>query len=876
MSLQFSHGFLGVFFDQLDPFIQHFINNYDVVIDVMENMHITLLTKSELKELDTKVDISSIQLDYIDMGIGKMNDIVFKLVYWKSGNEFRDKLGLPLKDFHISLTKHSDYSTRQLSHLIPMKYNCYIADNGFEERYSVAKLLINDKDILHFVYLLKASTLSTALQAKCINLCAFIHLNRNQYELAIVEAISLLEFDKKLGYVRLGDAWSKTNVKLSCVAYLHAWHYEADKTYILKKCSKYTDFWINLIDENDLELYTAHSNLFELKKMTDINQITDFLSTLQSQPPIIDVKTRYYVNTHKMPRKVSWVVPGVLMGTSTPRNKLDIEAFKELQIKTVITLTEETPLEKEWFNDDIVNIYVPVTNYKAPKFDQIDYCLQFIMKSAYSLHQQEINATLVHCGGGIGRAGTIIACYLLRFGFKIPHLCTNCSTLSHDILWLCPDYCCTNELPVMTPEQAILLTRQIRPMSIETVEQEIAIKQYCSLLYKRKYTPEPVYSGPDLTIYGQLPKKPLYIICCGLPASGKSWFSQQLKGYNWTSQDETGKQGFMKSLNKQKYKILDRCNVTKQDRKDILESLFYPQHTICVYFNVSLEICSYRGHLRLTHPTLVNPDNALKQFNSILEEPQLEEGFVSVCHVHTFEGSKQLLQKLGIVFPEQFFKFPRTCHLLNLGSATRDDLVLGDTDIKLYLTPPLDMQLTVEEKIDGANLGVRIINNAIHIQNRSHYVNSSSHTQFKSLDKWISKHSIELHSLLKSNFILFGEWMAAKHSIHYKSLPDVFIAFDLYDINKGQFLSRHLFYSKLNQTSIPVINKLTVDFKSVQDIEASVQQPSMYYDGKIEGIYLRLDKGDYLFSRSKVVRSDFITGNDHWTKGIIEYNTFIE
>ena len=43
------------------------------------------------------------------------------------------------------------------------------------------------------------------------------------------------------------------------------------------------------------------------------------------------------------------------------------------------------------------------------------------------------------------------------------------------------------------------------------------------------------------------------------------------------------------------------------------------------------------------------------------------------------------------------------------------------------------------------------------------------------------------------SYILFGEWMAAKHSIHYNKLPDTFIAFDLYDQTQGKFLSHQSF-----------------------------------------------------------------------------------
>lgn len=51
-----------------------------------------------------------------------------------------------------------------------------------------------------------------------------------------------------------------------------------------------------------------------------------------------------------------------------------------------------------------------------------------------------------------------------------------------------------------------------------------------------------------------------------------------------------------------------------------------------------------------------------------------------------------------------------------------------------------------------------------------------------------------------------------------------------------------------------------------------IEEKSEYTDGKVEGIYLKIFEGDYVKSRCKLVRNDFICGNDHWTKGGIQVN----
>ena len=84
----------------------------------------------------------------------------------------------------------------------------------------------------------------------------------------------------------------------------------------------------------------------------------------------------------------------------------------------------------------------------------------------------------------------------------------------------------------------------------------------------------------------------------------------------------------------------------------------------------------------------------------------------------------------------------------------------------------------------GANLGISLAADwTFRCQNRSHYVNHATHAQFKALDTWLATHRDDLFAVLQEpgRFILFGEWMYARHSIHYTALPSYYIAFDIYD-----------------------------------------------------------------------------------------------
>lgn len=126
--------------------------------------------------------------------------------------------------------------------------------------------------------------------------------------------------------------------------------------------------------------------------------------------------------------------------------------------------------------------------------------------------------------------------------------------------------------------------------------------------------------------------------------------------------------------------------------------------------------------------------------------------------------------------------------------------------------------------------------------------------------------------------------MVCVHSISYSSLPDRFLAFDLYDRTTGKFTSREVLEERLRGTGIclvPVIEmrKGTSDVPMVMpaddELRAMVQRPSSFYDGRVEGIYLKIEKAGWVVERGKVVRGDFISGNEHWTRGNLALNGIV-
>lgn len=168
----------------------------------------------------------------------------------------------------------------------------------------------------------------------------------------------------------------------------------------------------------------------------------------------------------------------------------------------------------------------------------------------------------------------------------------------------------------------------------------------------------------------------------------------------------------------------------------------------------------------------------------------------------------------------ELFKFPRTRHLFDAGGSgvSRDDLLMDAREEAMFYSLPrggrgqrAQQQLVaLEEKVDGANLGISLGKDMkLWVQNRSHFINSQTHRQFSCLDSWLEENSAGLYELLESgNLVLFGEWLYAKHSIHYTNLPGYFMAFDLYDKQAGKFFSWRERNRRLESAGIPVVRQV--------------------------------------------------------------------
>lgn len=292
----------------------------------------------------------------------------------------------------------------------------------------------------------------------------------------------------------------------------------------------------------------------------------------------------------------------------------------------------------------------------------------------------------------------------------------------------------------------------------------------------------------------------------------------------------------------------------------------------------------------------------------------------------------------------------------------RSDLLLPPSALDQIFAPKAHQVLTVEEKMDGANIGFSVLHfksmsyggsntgqikavppPKIRVQNRNHFVHPDDHWQFKKLSGWLEKHRDDILWLCEGRwrygprskdddendeskkeqeaeteeeegndddyedvtdsddneyvdenkvlqdgmapYVLYGEWLYAKHSVQYTGLQSWFVPFDLFDVKTGTFVSRAVFQKAIQQTQLvpnPVVKipedvygdvektldwtleKLCSRSKLMSNNTKKDEDGDSVTHERVEGLYFRVDQGDRLLTRCKVVRPDFIAGDERW------------
>ena len=144
------------------------------------------------------------------------------------------------------------------------------------------------------------------------------------------------------------------------------------------------------------------------------------------------------------PDNFSWLLENKLAGSAIPTSIDEVQWVIDQGVKSIITVREE-PLDESWIKD-VKYLHIHSNDMGVPEFVDLVSSVDFI-------HNRITNdePVMVHCLAGMGRTGTLLACYLVKH-------------------------------QKMSADEAIQKVRTERPGSIQSFPQEEIIFQFAKSL----------------------------------------------------------------------------------------------------------------------------------------------------------------------------------------------------------------------------------------------------------------------------------------------------------------------------------------------------------------------------------------------------------
>jgi atypical dual specificity phosphatase len=102
-----------------------------------------------------------------------------------------------------------------------------------------------------------------------------------------------------------------------------------------------------------------------------------------------------------------WVSPGVL-GCAYPRTERAFAALSGSGVRLLVNLHGRPHDPARLERHGLREVHLPVKDFAAPSQEQIERGVDAILGVLAAGE-----AAAVHCGGGLGRTGTLLACYLV-------------------------------------------------------------------------------------------------------------------------------------------------------------------------------------------------------------------------------------------------------------------------------------------------------------------------------------------------------------------------------------------------------------------------------------------------------------------------------
>lgn len=184
------------------------------------------------------------------------------------------------------------------------------------------------------------------------------------------------------------------------------------------------------------------------------------------------------------------------------------------------------------------------------------------------------------------------------------------------------------------------------------------------------------------------------------------------------------------------------------------------------------------------------------------------------------------------------------------------------------------------------------------LQSRGHYLTGGKREKHFDLFKtWAGTHAAALYAVLGRRYVMYGEWLFAKHTIYCNRLPHYFLEFDILDKSTGAFLSTPARQALLQPVDFVRAEKVLHQgpVRCIQDLIAYIDHSHFIGGGHtrqlkrralkqgldaervlketdsspvMEGLYIKVEEAGSVIDRFKFVRAGFLTtvmaSQSHW------------
>ena len=141
-----------------------------------------------------------------------------------------------------------------------------------------------------------------------------------------------------------------------------------------------------------------------------------------------------------------WLLEAKLLGCPFPETDEALAALATRGVTLLINLHHERRTSPERLRRlGMVEVFLPVPDFQPPPPALLEAGIAALLDAT-----DQGKRAAVHCGGGLGRTGTLLACYLLATE------------------------------PGLSPDDAIGAVRAARPGSVETAGQEQAVREFAA------------------------------------------------------------------------------------------------------------------------------------------------------------------------------------------------------------------------------------------------------------------------------------------------------------------------------------------------------------------------------------------------------------